>query len=177
MNLHRLLSLTSPLVLLILGAAPARADVFYSFTAFGATATFNLPDNPTPAIVGTDSFQLDNVSVTITGGDIGNEVVTGDLIFYDASAGGGAGSGGNALHGPVLFGNTLSDPTMLTGRFPLNGSVTPDPDGPIDISGTLFASSAPLASPIPEPGSGLLFLTGIGAISGALALRRRASMR
>ncbi len=168
MHLCRLLPLTSPLLLLGLGAAPARADVFYSFSAFGTTATFSLPDNPTPSSVGADFFQYDNLVVTIPG----EGTFTGNVDFFDAAAGGGAGSGVDVLHGPVLFSGPLSDPTMLTGMFPLSGTVTPDSDGPVDISGTLIATN----TPVPEPASGLLFLTGIGTIASALALRRRASM-
>jgi hypothetical protein len=172
MNLCRLLSLTSPLLLLGTSTAPARADVVYTFTAVGTTATFSLPDNPTPSSVGADFFQVDNLVVTIPG----EGIFTGDVDFFDATDSGGAGSGVNILHGPVLFSGSLSDPTMLTGMFPLSGTVTPDADGPVDISGTLVATNTPLA-PIPEPSSGLLFFTGIGTVAGALALRRRASMR
>jgi hypothetical protein len=170
MNLCRLFPLTSALVFLSLGAAPARADVLYSFTAFGTTATFSLPDNPTPSSVGTNFFQYDNLVVTIPG----QGTFTGDVDFFDASGGGGAGSGANVLHGPVLFSGSLSDPMMLTGTFVLSGTVTPDPDGPVPVSGTLVASSVPA---VPEPSSGLLFFTGVGTIAGALALRRRAHMR
>ena len=169
MNSSRLLLLTSPLLLLGIGAAPARADVFYSFTALGSTATFRLPNNPSPSSVGADFFQLDNLVVTIPG----EGTFTGDVDFFDAAGGGGAGSGANVLHGPVLFSGSLSDPTMLTGTFPLSGSVTPDLDGPIDISGTLVATN----TPVPEPASGLLFFTGIATIAGAIALRRRSFKR
>ncbi len=164
----RLFLLTSPILLLGMGATGARADVFYSFTAFGTTATFSLPDNPTPSSVGADFFQIDNLVVTIPG----EGIFTGDVDFFDTAGGGGAGSGVNILHGPVLFSGSLSDPTMLTGMFPLSGTVTPDADGPVDISGTLVATN----TPVPEPSSGLLLLTGIGTVAGALALRRRASV-
>ena len=171
MNLYRLLPLTSSLLLIGLGAAPARADVLYTFTGLGTTATFSLPDNPTPSSIGTDFFQFDNLVVTISG----EGTFTGNVDFFDASGSGGAGSGVDVLHGPVLFSGSLSNPTMLTGSFPLSGSVTPDPDGPVPVSGTLVATES--VSPIPEPASGLLFFTGIGAIAGALALRRRIAMR
>jgi hypothetical protein len=160
-------------MLISLGTAPARADVFYTFTGLGSTATFSLPNNPTPSAVGADFFQFDNLTVTIA--DQGT--FTGNVDFFDAAGGGGAGSGVDVLHGPVLFSGTLSDPTMLTGSFPLSGSVTPDSDGPISISGTLVATSTPTTPAVPEPSSGLLFLTGVGTIAGALELRRRVSMR
>lgn len=172
MNLRRLLSLTSPFILIGLGAAPARADVLYSFTAFGTTATFSLPNNPTPSLIGSDFFQFDNLSINIMG--LGTFIENVD--FFDASGGGGAGSGADVLHGPVLFGGSLSDPMMLTGSFMLSGTVSPDPDGSVPVSGTLLATST--ATPaVPEPSSGLLFFTGVGAIAGALALRRRAAIR
>ena len=170
MNLYRLLSLTSPIILLGLGAAPANADVMYSFTAFGTTATFSLPNNPTPSSVGSDFFQLNNISVMVMG--VGR--FTGNIDFFDTSGGGGAGSGVDVLHGPQLFSGSLSDPMMLTGSFVLSGAVTPDADGPIPISGTLVATSTPPPA-VPEPSSGLLFFTGVGTIAGALELRRRAS--
>ncbi len=172
MNLHRLLPLTSPILLLGLAVTPARADVLYSFAAFGTTATFSLPDNPTPSSVGADFFQIDNLVVTIQG----EGTFTGNVDFFDTAGGGGAGSGVDVLHGPQLFSGSLSDPTMLTGMFPLSGSVTPDSDGPVDVSGTLVATSSTTPA-VPEPSSGLLFLTGVGTVSGALALRRRAAMR
>jgi hypothetical protein len=171
MKLYRLLPLTSSVLLIGLCAAPARADVIYSFAGLGATATFSLPNNPTPSSVGADFFQIDNLVVTIQG--LGT--FTGNVDFFDAAAGGGAGSGVDVLHGPVLFSGSLSNPTMLTGMFPLSGTVTPDSDGPIAISGTLNATSSTTGTPpVPEPSSGILFLTGIGTIAGALALRRRA---
>ena len=174
MNLCRLLPLTSPLLFLGIGVAPARADVFYSFTAFGTTATFSLPNNPTPSSVGADFFQLDGITVVIPG----QGTFTGNVDFFDTAGGGGAGSGVDVLQGPQLFSGTLSNPTMLTGMFPLSGTVTPDEDRPVDISGTLIASSSPTAPPpVPEPSSALLFFTGIGTIAGTLALRRRASVR
>ncbi len=171
MNLHRLLPLTSPLLLIGLGATPARADILYSFTAFGTTATFSLPDNPTPSSVGADFFQYNNLVVTIPG----QGTFTGDVDFFDTSGGGGAGSGANVLHGPVLFSGPLTDPTMLTGTFVLSGMVTPDADGAIPVSGTLVATESTPA--VPEPSSGVLFFTGVGTIAGAVALRRRAHMR
>jgi PEP-CTERM motif-containing protein len=172
MNLCRLLPLTSPLLFLGIGVAPARADVFYSFTAFGTTATFSLPNNPTPSSVGADFFQLDGITVVIPG----EGTFTGDVDFFNTAGGGGAASGVNVLQGPQLFSGTLSNPTMLTGMFPLSGTVTPDEDGPVDVSGTLIASST-APPPVPEPSSALLFFTGIGTIAGTLALRRRASVR
>ena len=172
MNLYRLLPLTSSLVLLGLSAGPARADVLYSFTALGTTATFSLPNNPTPSSTGADFFQYNNLVVTIAG----QGTFTGNVDFFDASGGGGAGSGANVLHGPVLFSGSLTDPMMLTGTFVLNGSVMPDADGAVPVSGTLVATSAPTPA-VPEPSSGLLFFTGVGTIAGALALRRRANMR
>lgn len=172
MKVHRLLPLTSALVLLGLVVVPARADVMYSFGAFGSTATFSLPNNPTPSSPGSDYFQINNVLINISG--IGT--VVENIDFFDSAGMGGAGdTTGDALHGPVLFSGSLTDPTMLTGMFALSGSVTPDPDGPVQVSGTLDATA--VTPPVPEPSSGLLFFTGIGAIAGALELRRRSSAR
>lgn len=171
MNLHRLLPLTSALCFLGLGSAPARADIIYSFTAFGTTATFSLPNNPTPSSVGADFFQYNNLVVTIPG----QGTFTGNVDFFDAAGGGGAGSGANVLHGPALFSGSITDPTMLTGTFVLSGMVTPDGDGAIPVSGTLVAAAS--TPPVPEPSSGLLFFTGVGTVAGALALRRRANIR
>jgi len=170
MRLHRLVPLASPLLLIGLGVTPACADVLYSFAGFGTTATFSLPNNPTPSSVGANFFQLDNISVMVSG--VGT--FTGNIDFFDTAGGGGAGSGVDVLHGPQLFSGSLSDPTMLTGSFMLSGTITPDPDGPVPVSGTLMASSAPTPV-VPEPSSGLLFFTGVGTIAGALELRRRSS--
>jgi hypothetical protein len=174
MNSHRLLSLTGPLVLLGLVAVPARAVIMYSFTAFGSTATFSLPNDPTPSFVGSNYFQVNDVSINVSG--IGT--VIENIDFFDSAGMGGAGdTTGDALHGPVLFSGSLTNPMMLTGMFALSGTVTPDPDGPVQVSGTLDATSTTTAPPVPEPSSGLLFFTGIGAVAGALELRRRASIR
>jgi hypothetical protein len=170
MHLRRLLSVASSLVWIGIGAMPAKADVLYTFTGLGTTATFSLPNNPTPSLVGSDFFQINNLVVTVAG--LGT--FTGNVDFFDTAAGGGAGSGVDVLHGPQLFSGTLTDPVMLTGMFPLSGTVTPDSDGDINVTGTLVAT--PAASAVPEPSSAFLFFTGIGTVAGALELRRRAFM-
>jgi hypothetical protein len=171
MKPHQLLLPAAALLLLGLNVTPAHADdINYSFTAFGETATLTLPSNPTPSSVGTDSFTLDDISVTVPGFG----VFSGNLTFFDSAAGGGAGSGVDILNGPQLFSGPLSDPTLLTGDFTLSGSVTPDPDGPVAITGVLSAVSAVVnSSPVPEPSSLALLLTGITTIAGAMCLRRQ----
>lgn len=157
--------LAALLLFLGLHASPAKADsITYSFSGFGTTATFTLQSNPTPSVVGSDYFQLNNVTISIAG--IGDE--TANLDFFTSAAGGGIGSGGNRLGGAQLFSGTLASPTLLTGSFPLSGTVTPDANGAVPVSGSLIATAL---GPVPEPSSLLLLLT--GAAGSALALRRR----
>lgn len=172
MNLRRLSTLTA--LIAFAGAAPsAFADtVNYSFSAFGSTATFSLPSNPTPSAIGSDYFQINNVSVAVTG----YGTYTGNVDFFDTAGGGGAGSGSNILKGPQLFSGSLSDPTLLTGAFALSGTVTPDVDGPVSISGILNATASTTTPPVPEPSSIVLLLTGIGSLGAAAVLRRKYSM-
>lgn len=170
MNLRRLSMLTA--LVALAGAAPsAFADTInYSFSAFGETATFSLPSNPTPSVIGSDYFQINNVTVNVSGFG----TITGNLDFFDTAGGGGAGTGSNILNGPQLFSGSLSTPTLLTGTFALSGTVTPDSDGPVSISGTLDATSS-VTPPVPEPSSIVLLLTGIGSLGAAAVLRRRHS--
>lgn len=167
MNLRRLS--TAAVLLTFASAAPAAlADtVNYSFSGLGTTATFSLPSNPTPTVVGSNYFQINDVSVNISG--IGT--ITTNIEFFDTAAGGGAGSGVNVLNGPQLFSNGLSNPTLSTGSFALSGSVTPDADGPIHVSGTLTAVSS--VSAVPEPSSLALLLTGVASLGAASLLRKR----
>ena len=152
-------------LVLAFGAAPAKADqLTYSFSTFGTTATFMLPSNPTPSLIGSNYFQINDVTISISG--IGNE--TANLDFFTTAAGGGLGSGVNRLDGLQLFSGTLSNPTLLAGSFPLSGTVSPDGDGSVPVSGTLLASAL---GAVPEPSSIVLFLTATGAA--ALMFRKR----
>lgn len=146
-------------------ATPAHADtVNYTFTGFGTTATFSLPSNPSPSLVATNYFQINNVPITISG--MGG--ITTNLDFFTTAGGGGLGSGTNILGGPQLFSGSLTSPTLLTGSFPLSGSVNPDGDGAVPVSGTLVANAL---GPVPEPSSFALLLT--GAAGTLAAVRRR----
>ena len=130
MYLRRLSLLTLPLILAGVMNAPALADTInYTFSALGSTATFSLPSNPTVNVVGSDFFQINGVTVTVTGFG----TFTGNIDFFDTAGGGGAGSGVDVLHGPQLFSGTLSNPMLLAGMFELSGTVTPDSDGAIPV--------------------------------------------
>ena len=62
-----------------ISATPAKADqLTYSFSALGTTATFALPSNPTPSVVGSEYLQINNITLSISG--IGNETTNIDLF-------------------------------------------------------------------------------------------------
>lgn len=161
----RYLSLaTSALLLLGTHFKSALADtIHYSFSALGTSATFTLPSNPTPSLIGSNFFQINNVVISISG--VGTE--TANIDFFNTAGGGGAGSGGDHLTGAQLFSGTLSSPTLLTGTFPLSGTIVVDSEPPVQVSGNLIAT---VLAAVPEPSSLVLLLT---AMAGATAAARR----
>lgn len=161
--------LTLLLLVPVFALSAHASDIQYSFTAFGTTATFTLPSNPTPDYVdpGMNYFQIDNVSINLA--SMGT--YTTDLAFFTDADGGGIGGGPNLedqLLGPQLFSGSLTAPTLLTGAFDLSGFITPDVDGPVAVSGTLYAT----VPPVPEPSSIVLMLTGLLGVAG-FAFRKR----
>lgn len=136
--------------------AMAHADALtYDFTATGTpygNITLSLPASPTPTSFNTTWFKLAHVPLIVDG-----DAVTKTINFYTLAAGGGAGGAGVREDGPQLFTGPTSNPTFLTGTFPIG-----------DFTLTI---TNPTASQVPEPSS--LFLLGTGLLGAGGLLRKR----
>jgi hypothetical protein len=108
--------------MLLLNGGAAKADtVNFTLTEGGNTETFTLPLSPTPNLVGSDFFTLENVPVLLDG--VSN---TDTFDFLDAAEGGGLNDadipdGGLGIFHIVtnqqLFSGTLTDPTFVPGTY------------------------------------------------------------
>ncbi|MBD8546067.1 PEPxxWA-CTERM sorting domain-containing protein [Sphingomonas sp. CFBP 8760] len=87
------------------------------------------------------------------------------VTFYTNESGGGISAlgailGGNAV-GPQLFRGSVSNPTMLTGRFNL-------------VDQSVGTTAVLTVAAIPEPATWAMMLVGFGMVAGAARYRRRA---
>lgn len=147
-------------------AAPAAAVEMVSFTATGAfDATWTLPKSPTPDVVFTDAFRINDVAITFNGSP-----VTALIEFYDAGGGGGACADIVCslfdLYGPALFSGSVTAPTFLTGTFSLNQG---SPSGP---GVRLTIADIGNGGVIPEPATWAMLIAGFGLVGSALRRRR-----
>lgn len=116
--------------------------------------TFQLSATPAP-IVDDGGFEFDNINTSAG---------LRDILFFDASNGGGLSLDGSGLpYGPQLFSGTDANPTFLLNTFQLSNSS--------DLTTDDYTVSVTQASTTPEPSSLLMLGTGALALSGVL--RRR----
>ena len=180
-------TLTLALTTLLIPSTLAKADTL-NFSFHGESGevpgqvideTFSLPSSPTPYVSGTfgskTGFYLEGVDVT--GGGLGFESPTAELIFY--------------TDGTIQLNETMDDPDPFLELF---GDGTASFTGPVsaptfhpgtyNILGTYDGSSVdaqgvltvtdPSASPVPEPSTFVLLGTGL---AGAACARRRKLLR
>jgi hypothetical protein len=159
------------LALAILASPPAKADTLdFTITGGGSTYIFSLPSSPTPDVVRMDSgFGLNNQPIVFDSlslsSDIffplGASILGGGLDLY-IFVGGRFPIDTIILEGPQLYTGPEATPTFLTGQFTLMS--------PIDRN-TYSLNIASESSPIPEPGSLVLLIT--GAFATLRSIRRR----
>jgi hypothetical protein len=123
----------------------------YLFNLTGPnTASFTLDSSPTPASTTFDSFQLQNVAVTVNG----SATTWSQLSFFTTAAEGGFLGGSLNLGGPQLFTGTTANPTFTLGTFSLCDCAFGIPNYTLTISNTA----------VPEPAAWAMVLFGFGAI-------------
>lgn len=84
--------------------------------------------------------------------------------FFTLGTGGGfaaLGASGDSMVGAQLFSGSLTNPTMLTGRFNLVNQFSP------------FQTAVLTVAAIPEPATWAMMLVGFGMVAGAARYRRR----
>ena len=142
----------------LVATSPARAAT-YLFTITGnKTASFTLDSSPVPSTSDQFGFTLSSVSGTFEGSSM-----TFDLTFWLLSASGGmdlnpsGGGGGLSTQGDQLFSGSQSNPTFLTGTFPLSTFGSDN-----DRLYSLTISDLPDA--VPEPATWLMMVVGFAAI-------------
>lgn len=170
----RFLVLAFALVILLAGASPASADTILNYQITGPssfTASFTLPQHPTPSGGNQLGFYFANLPVDVNG--------TGEnltVYFYNALI--GQGVGGSDSFSLFAFGQQLytwstfaSTPTMELGTFSAFGAGASSRVGLYTVSVT-----DPPATPrrVPEPSSLVLMGTGVLTLFGLHRLRRSA---
>jgi hypothetical protein len=80
MNLHRLIPLVSSIILLGIGAASARAEVFYSLEGLAPSTSYAAPDRPTSRATGIDATGLFLTSDSPFAGP--TSAPSSDLLFF-----------------------------------------------------------------------------------------------
>jgi len=142
----------------------AKADSF-TLKGEGNTFTFSLAASPTVLPI-SFGFIVQDVTVTENGASTPDSTLT----FYDSSYGGGLEIQPNpstlVFDSAQLFTGTNAAPTFVLGKF----NLTDDIDG-AQYKLTIAADDPSDPSPIPEPSSLPLVVT--GALAGAETLRRR----
>jgi hypothetical protein len=157
------------LVVLLAGASSARADTILSYQITGPgsngtfTASFTLPQHPTPSGGNALTFWFSALPVDVNGTWTNLTVVFSGLL----GGGGVAGTNSFALVGQQLFSWPLSSstPIMNSGNFNLWG-------GTGSGLGYYTVIVTPATS-VPEPGSLILLLTGVLLLFGVRILRFR----
>jgi hypothetical protein len=138
--------------------------------AFGFS--FTLPQSPTPAFSSSAGFRLDGVTGAFT--QVGATTsLTGSLFFLTAAFDGGfefygTGPGASVFNvdGPQLFSGTTAAPMFVLGSgTPTRNSGT--------VRTTVSSYTIAAVSTVPEPGTWALLGTGLLAVGGVAARRKR----
>jgi hypothetical protein len=168
----RLFVLAFALVILLAGASSASADTIlnYQITGPGSfTASFTLPQNPTPSGGNPLGFYFANLPV-----DVNGTAENLSVYFYNVLI--GQGVGGSDSFSLFAFGQQLyswslsaSKPTMELGIFSAFGAGTGSRVGLYTVSVT-----DPPGTPnrVPEPASGTLLGVGVLTLIGLHLLKR-----
>jgi hypothetical protein len=123
----KLLAAATSAFLLSFATVGAKADtVQFTVVDNTNTVTFDLPENPTPSLVTSNLFQLNNISVVVNGSTVNGDNIdffpaNGNVETIDDSIGFFHDTLGNILDTGRYFTGTLSDPTFVPGAYGIPG--------------------------------------------------------
>jgi PEP-CTERM motif len=141
----------------------ARADtVQFTVVDNTNTVTFNLTENPTPSLVASNLFQLNNIQVRVNGALFTGENIdffpaTGNVETIDDSIGFFHDNLGNILDTGPYFTGTLSDPTFVPGTYGTAGDSLTITD---------------ITAAVPEPSTWVMMILGFCGL-GFMAYRQK----
>jgi hypothetical protein len=155
---------------LMSASSASAAEIFFDFVSSDNQVedfSFTLDENPTPDIVFSQDFRINNVDVLTPTG-----IVTTNIGFFETGIGGGleavplASIPTLVLFGPQVFQGTINNPTFAPGSFEFFNQTT--------SLGVLTLSR--VNSAVPEPGTWMLMILGFGAI-GAMMRRKQSTAK
>jgi len=172
-SVNRLIVVIFAVILLLLGASSAHADTILNYQISGPgsfSASFTLPQNPTPSAG--NQFAFDFVGLPV---DVNGTWTNLTVAFYNSFVGGGVlGSNTFDLYGQQLYSwsGSASKPTMYLGTFYTIGLASGSGLGLYTV--TVTDPPPTVSKPVPEPASASLLGMGLVMLFGLHLLRRSA---
>lgn len=157
---HFALALSSVAAAALTAGAADAAVLQFSFSGPGVTASFLLPESPTPTRIFPNEFGVGPTTGVFNAAPITFD----DLFFFDAATDGGFAilkpSGDILLAGAQLFTGTTAAPSFVPGTYALVDYDTREPGFSLSIA------------VVPEPATWAMMLAGFGLAGTALRRQR-----